>query len=283
MEKRLLELSNDFLHAFIELNDNRETGDDGEAYGEVGEKLYDLAREAAEVLEGREEFLETMIIQLVEQMLPPESLLGSFEDFREELHDFIKANMGVFMLENADQGEDGGNGQPYDDPFTEEEGDIGEIGVQDEMESMDAEDGNASACEPGAKDGTPGDVEGIAAKAEEEGPEEIDESGEKDQQNPLKDLTALLFPESEVIKDFKARNLTLDYYLPNDGLAFNDTSKERRVYKNFEKMACEKMDIILFKLDSTKSYNIPYLKRTIDRILQEKNFSNERVFDLFTE
>ncbi|HBT20002.1 MAG TPA: hypothetical protein DEA47_01325 [Peptococcaceae bacterium] len=256
LEQRVLFLVDEFIKTLIDLY---------EADPEVGEKLsikaedifIELAEEALKLLQGRNEYLEAMLKQLVAQKLPSDMIMKSFEGFEEKMQSLIRKGLIKFQERHLEK-------------------------LQREFENFE------STAEKERESVYINSQEAFEFTEEKESEEEyhyypINDECPHDVKNSMEDFLRKLFPKEELIKDFKIGNIIFEYYIPDLDLAFEKSSKVRKGCNNFLEMCCYKNGILLLKIDPNKVENLKRMKRKIKLLMAQKNFLDKRIFELTKE
>jgi len=257
LEQRVLFLADEFIQILIDLYD-AEPEKEEELTLKAEEIFFELAQEALKILQGKSEYLETMLKQLVAQKLPSDIIMDSFEGFEEKMQNLIKRSLDKFQEQHMES---------MQNDFE----DINDETSDREIESCTDINGNDKPDEEKVEE---------EKFTEEDDIVYAEESCEKDS---MEDLIKKMFPKEELIKDFKVDNVIFKYYLPRLGLAFFGSSKIRKGCINVIEMCCEKEGILLLKIDPQKVENFKRLKREINLILAQKNSADKRIFDLSKE
>jgi len=256
LEQRVLFLADEFVQILIDLYD-AEPEKEKELIFKGEEIFFELAQEALKILQGKREYLETMLKQLVAQKLPSHIIMDSFEGFEEKMQYLIQRNLDKIQEQlMANMGND------FED-------------INDEASDMTVK-GRADILEDNEPD----------EEREEEKLIEKDDTVYAEKtcvKSSMEDLIKKLFPKEELVKDYKIDNVILKYYLPGLGLAFWGSSNMRKGYINVMEMCCEKEGILLLKINPQKVENYKRLKREIKHILAQKDSVDKSIFDLSKE
>ena len=95
MENQIISLVEGFINTMIELH-NCDPEEEERLYGIAESQLLELTDKALFLLGGREEYLETMLFQLISQKLPQGAVMDCFGNFKEDLDQVIARTLEVY-------------------------------------------------------------------------------------------------------------------------------------------------------------------------------------------
>lgn len=107
IENQIIKLVDDFINTMIEMH-NAVPGQEEELYAQAEGLLLELTDKALLLLGGREEYLETMLSQLITQKLPQGAVIDCFGNFKEELDQVMARTLDVYHRQKMGRESDSG-------------------------------------------------------------------------------------------------------------------------------------------------------------------------------
>jgi len=234
VENQIISLVEGFINTMIEMH-NCDPEEEERLYGIAEGQLLELTDKALFLLGGREEYLETMLFQLISQKLPQGAVIDCFGNFKEELDKVVARTLEVYHrqqrglagdidyndeIPDVDETEDG----ETEDVYAEFSGDVGPDAEMDDDFDEDLGDDLIEDTEtvidgtviPDEDIGVEGDIEdedlseasdasdeGRAAGADESG-QDYDSEEDADEDTDLEDGEVETEAEADSLSDSEA-------------------------------------------------------------------------------
>ncbi len=309
LENQIIKLVDDFINTMIEMH-NTVPGQEDELYALAEGQLLELTDKALMILGGREEYLETMLSQLITQKLPQGAVIDCFGNFKEEMDQVVARTLEVYHQQQLDlvSGTDTW-GDASEDEVEEESVDLESVmeASQEEAEVDDAGDDVASAGEynefeeddeadnletleksaEASPEKTakiawePVDVDGIEGVAFEPVEAQIP-AEEALEEDPLGILVRLAFPGQEILRNYSIHDIVVQWFVPDLELGFL-SPEEGDFVSSMGDLALRRAGITLIIVDPAGIYNVKSFKRSLRRLLLEKNSEDKGILDLSAE
>lgn len=139
LENQIIKLVDDFINTMIELH-NTVPGQEEELYALAEGHLLELTDKALMLLGGREEYLETMLSQLINQKLPQGAIMNSFDNFKEEMDHVVARTLEVYQQQQLEPVSGNDAWEDYSDADVEEESEDEDLEGLEEDEEAEDED-----------------------------------------------------------------------------------------------------------------------------------------------
>ena len=278
VENQIISLVDGFINTMIEMH-NSVPGEEEDLYAIAERQLLELTDKALLLLGGREEYLETMLNQLIAQKVPHGAVMDCFGNFKEELDQVVSRTLDVYhekqkmtlAAEKPRISEEPDLKQEVDEEAQMAEAAFDEF-AEDNADALSIEDDLAPEPEL--------EIE-AEGEAVDELPEEVSEPEAQD--DPLGLLVGMLFPGEEAIRRLEFSDMVFEYFLPYRRLAFSNAPKAGEKISPINELALRRADIALIQIDPESIYNIKAVKRQLRRVLIEKSLEEKRIFDLTAE
>lgn len=163
IENQIIKLVDNFINTMIEMH-NAVPGQEEELYAQAEGLLLELTDKALLLLGGREEYLETMLSQLITQKLPQGAVIDCFGNFKEELDQVMARTLDVYHRQQLGLGADtdlwnefadeedsedleGEEDRPHAEVQEESEAEYNELEEYDEFEEEKEEEEEEEGCD----------------------------------------------------------------------------------------------------------------------------------------